>query len=278
MPVYNTREDYLREAIDSILRQTFTDFEFIIVNDGSTNPAVEKTIKSYSDTRIRYFKTPNAGIANALNYGIRKASGEFIARMDSDDISLPARFEKQVAFLDSNPDISIVGTDAAVFPADGFLRYDARPGYLDVMRQCPFAHPTVMWRRQDFIKHGLFYNSEHVAEDLELWSRAAKDVRFANIQEVLLKYRMHDASLSVTLAGGNRRDTENIRNAMMDFLTRDSEIRNKIWNILFPPPPPPPPRYWWMAIPVIKVRNKAHKKIYRLFGFIPIWVEKKKDN
>ena len=108
MPVYNTKEEYLREAIESILNQTFTDFEFIIVNDGSTNNA-EDVILSYKDERIVYIKQENQGVSIASNNGWNKAKGEYIARMDSDDVSFPDRLEKQIQFLEDNPEYSLVG-------------------------------------------------------------------------------------------------------------------------------------------------------------------------
>ena len=114
MPVYNTKEEYLREAIESILNQTFTDFEFIIINDGSTNNA-EEVIKSYKDSRIKYYRQENHGLIYTLNYGLSLCNGEYIARMDSDDISLPFRFEKQIEVLDKNPNIGIVGGLIKIF-------------------------------------------------------------------------------------------------------------------------------------------------------------------
>src|SRR5574344_639787 len=105
MPVYNTDETFLRESIESILNQSFKDFEFIIINDGSTNNA-EDVILSYKDERIRYYKNDiNLKLIKTLNRGLLLAEGEYIARMDSDDISLPTRFQTQVEFLGKNPNI-----------------------------------------------------------------------------------------------------------------------------------------------------------------------------
>ena len=117
MPVYNTEKEYLTEAIESILNQTFQDFEFLIIDDGSTEPHVKETILSYNDNRIKYFYKENSGVADTLNFGLSKANGQYIARMDADDISLPERFEKQVSFLDCNPDIYCQGL---------FLRYKCK--------------------------------------------------------------------------------------------------------------------------------------------------------
>ncbi|WP_418765953.1 glycosyltransferase family 2 protein, partial [Mailhella sp.] len=111
MPVYNTRPEHLREAMDSILSQTFTDFEFLILNDCSTDPQVETVVKSYTDPRIVYaVNERNLGISGARNRLLDMAQGEYLAVMDHDDIALPTRFEKQVAFLDAHPEIGIVGS------------------------------------------------------------------------------------------------------------------------------------------------------------------------
>ncbi len=106
MPVYNTKEEWLREAIESILNQSYKDFEFIIIDDGS-DKSIEPIVNSYNDARIVLIRQENLGIAKSLNYGFKISKGEYIARMDSDDISLPERFEKQVNFLDKNPQISV---------------------------------------------------------------------------------------------------------------------------------------------------------------------------
>ena len=116
MPVYNTKEEYLREAIESILNQTFRDFEFLIIDDGSTNGA-QAVIKSYQDERIRFVQNEtNLGIFKTRNKLCAMARGEYVATFDSDDISLPTRLEKEVAYLDEHPDVSVVGAWYERFP------------------------------------------------------------------------------------------------------------------------------------------------------------------
>ena len=111
LPVYNTAEDYLRECIDGILGQTFSDFELIIVNDASTDANVERVVKSYEDSRIRYYvNEKNLGISETRNKLIDLAQGEYLAVHDHDDVSLPERFAKQVAYLDMHPEIGVLGT------------------------------------------------------------------------------------------------------------------------------------------------------------------------
>ena len=168
MPVYNTREEWLHEAIESILNQTFTDFEFLILDDGSTNNAAD-VIKSYSDKRIKYIYKENSGISDTLNLGISKAKGEYIARMDSDDISLPERFAKQIEYMDAHPEVGVLGTSIQVFGNKEELRSPQKNvGYLDMMRQSQVAHPAVIIRKSVMQN----YNPEYeYAEDYELWSR-----------------------------------------------------------------------------------------------------------
>ena len=233
MPVYNTKEEYLREAIESILNQTFTDFEFIILNDGSTDENVEKVIKSYDDERIKYFHKENTGIADTLNFGMAKAQGEYIARMDSDDISLPERFIKQVEFLDTNKNISILGCNFEIFPEIKIVQHPQNIKYLDLLKGCQIGHPTIMFRRSDFEKYNLAYNPKYKCEDYELWSRAIRYLKFANLEEVLLRYRWHETNLSkpseVFQASVNK-----VQQSMLDFLTDDKKLQQEIMNLVCP--------------------------------------------
>lgn len=195
MPVYNG-EPYLREAIESILNQTYTDLELIIINDGSTDNS-EEIILSYKDPRIVYVKNPsNLQIVKTLNKGISLSRGDYIARMDSDDISLPTRFEKQIKFLENNSDITICGSNIRRLRNNLKWKSKKFPPTNDDIRatllfECPLAHPTVVIRRNFF--DTLKYNhSFNMAEDYALWCDAALlNYKFHNIQENLLLYRLH---------------------------------------------------------------------------------------
>lgn len=149
MPVYNG-EKYLREAIDSILNQTCTDFEFIILNDASTDET-EEIILSYDDPRITYARNEtNLQIANTLNKGIALAKGKYIARMDADDISLPERFERQIKFMEDNPDIDVCGCSMKTFGMQNVIyRVPKTHDEIMVKLLCGFAlaHPTIMGKR-----------------------------------------------------------------------------------------------------------------------------------
>lgn len=199
MPVYNTEEIFLKDAIESILNQTFTDFEFLIINDGSTNNS-EGVILSYNDERIKYIKNEqNLGLIKTLNKGLDLANGEYIARMDSDDISLPERFEKQVKFLDENPEIGILGTWCEWFPKQrvmkSFTENEKIKECLLIMHN-EIGHPTVMIRKSLKDKFNIRYDENALyVEDYALWLSLIDKVGFANIPEVLLKYRRHSNSI-----------------------------------------------------------------------------------
>lgn len=195
LPVYNG-EAFLKEAVDSIFGQTFTDFELIIINDGSSD-ASAACMDSYSDSRIRYLEQENAGLAATLNKGIALARGEYIARQDQDDISLPERFAAQVAFLDANPGCGIVGTWAEIFSKDETMqRYHRHPiKNLDLKLHLyfrnPFVHSSMMLRTESVRAIGGYTTdkSRQPPEDYELWSRMARQYEVANIGQVLVRYR-----------------------------------------------------------------------------------------
>ena len=226
MPVYNTNEKHLREAIESILNQTYSDFEFIIINDGSSNNA-EEIILSYKDKRIKYFKQKNSGVAKTLNYGFDLAQGEYIARMDSDDVSLPKRFEKQVDFLEKYKDVSILGSWHEEFPKKHINKASSQVKLLDLLRGNTISHPTIMLRKNDFDKYNLRYDPNFTCEDYELWSRVIKYLKFYNLQEVLLKYRREEQNIS-SVPGIFSESNKQVRQNILDFLTNDVKLQNKI--------------------------------------------------
>ena len=230
MSVYNTQEEYLREAIDSILNQTYKDFEFVIVDDGSTNNAPE-ILKEYQnkDSRIKVVKGEHKGLASGLNLGWSNCCGEYIARMDSDDISRPNRLEKQVEFMEKNPEIGILGAAIETFPKKKVWKYIEKVGYLDLLFQCVVAHPVVMLRKSVFDKYNLRYNeSLKVAEDTELWSRAIKHTEIANLQDVLLNYRLSQTSLSREKALESIKLGKQIKSDALDFLTKDKKEQKNL--------------------------------------------------
>lgn len=201
MPVYNG-EKYLRPAIESILRQTESDFEFIIVDDGSTD-GTKDIIASFTDSRIRYIRANHSGIVIALNTGISKSSGMYLARMDADDISLPRRFEIQCQYLDQHQDVAICGTWADLINEQGDVESEMtfppiEIGVKDIFLHNPFIHSSVMIRRDTLISVGLYKKSFRHAEDYELWSRLLASHKGVNISEKLLQYRKHENQITVT--------------------------------------------------------------------------------
>jgi glycosyltransferase involved in cell wall biosynthesis len=202
MTVFNG-EAYLREAIDSILAQSFTDFELIIVDDGSIDRTGD-IICSYTDPRISLLINPmNIGVSRSLNRGLSKARGEFIARQDADDISEPERFERQVAFLDAHPKVALLGTwyteIGGECPRQRILPCDYTAIRWALLFFCPFVQSTVMWRRTPISSHVGGYNeSLSYSEDFELWTRVARSFPVANLGENLVRLRLHSESMTMT--------------------------------------------------------------------------------
>jgi glycosyltransferase involved in cell wall biosynthesis len=201
MPVFNG-EKYVRSAIDSILAQSLPDFEFLIINDGSSDDSV-KIIESYSDNRIRLVhNTSNQGVVKTLNRGLDLATGQYIARMDCDDISLPDRFAKQVHFMDTHPQIGACGTWVKTFGSsskDDVWKFPSDPNMIRcrLLFETVLAHPSVIIRKNSFDKHNLRYDIAYLhAEDFELWKRASRLFPLANIPEVLVLYRITPDSVA----------------------------------------------------------------------------------
>jgi glycosyltransferase involved in cell wall biosynthesis len=202
MPVYNG-ERFLREAVESILTQTLTDFEFLIIDDGSTDTSGE-IIRSYADPRIRFESNGvNLGLVPTLNRGLNLARGAFVARMDVDDVSLPERLARQAAFLSAHPDIGVVGAAFQRVDGDGrrgkVIRHPTEPGVIlwHLFFLCPLGHPTVMMRTALVVEAGGYRTDMREAEDYELWARLRTRTRLANLPTVLVLYRDHPASKSL---------------------------------------------------------------------------------
>lgn len=201
MPVYNA-EVFIAQAIDSILEQTFKSFEFIIINDGSTDASL-KIIRSYNDPRIRVVSRKNKGLVATLNEGIKLARGEYIARMDADDISYPDRFSQQVVYLDKNKDIDLVGSqiitmDEAGNMSKGIVSKPIDPEDVRLLlgHGSIIAHPTVMMKLHSVKEVGGYREKYWPAEDYDLWLRMAEHGELANLPSVLLKYRISKKGIS----------------------------------------------------------------------------------
>ena len=233
MPVYNTKEEYLRASIESILNQTFKNFEFIIVNDGSTNN-VEEVILSYKDDRIKYFKQENQGIVRALNNAWSKASGKYIARMDSDDIAYPERFAKQIKFLEENPEYSLIGSWAKIIPAKNIIKLPQDIKIMDLLADCMFVHPSIMFNKADFEKFNIRYESGFdYVEDYCFYARAIKCLKMTNLQEVLLDYRVYPENSSSKNRNVRIKSSFKVQDIILETLSNDKNLQEKILNLAY---------------------------------------------
>ena len=271
-PIYNTKPQYLRECIESILNQTFKDFEFLILNDSPDNKEIEKIVKDYAskDKRIKYYKNDkNMGIAKSRNKLLDLASGEYIAVFDHDDISLPTRLEQEVKILDENPKIGAVS---------GFLRLFAckKTGSLHICPEhdfdikctmtsgCWFPHTASMLRKSVLDENNIRYEEYFTpCEDYQLWNRLMDVTKFYCIQSVLVDYRNFD--------GNTTHKTKKQMDMLHTVIKADISGRYPEYATWFK-------RYTDNAgtlfrlrlfgfIPLLKIKNN---KIY-LFEFIPVF-------
>jgi glycosyltransferase involved in cell wall biosynthesis len=204
MPVYNG-ESFLGEAIASVLSQTYSDLELIVVNDGSTDRSTD-VIESYRrrDTRVLHIDEGRRGFVASLNRGVELARGQYVARMDADDISLPHRLAEQVAFLDANPGIAACGGAINVFTAHehSSLRFPAGPAAVRVglLFNCCLSHPTVILRKADLVRHNISYREPYGGTaDYDLWCQLDRsELQLANLPSALLRYRRHAAQITTS--------------------------------------------------------------------------------
>lgn len=226
LPVYNG-EKYLKEAIESILNQTYTNFEFIIIDDGSKDSSLE-IIREYEkeDERIVVISRENKGLIATLNEGMERAKGRYIARMDQDDISLPERFERQIEVMKNN-NVMVCGTYTKVIDEDGKYIKDGivptqHDEILKKLLECtnPLFHPTVMFKKFD----NIFYNElAHNCEDYELWLKYTEIGKIENLPEYLLKYRIELSSITNS---GRYLSFYNISNLFCEYVKM--KLRNKM--------------------------------------------------
>jgi glycosyltransferase involved in cell wall biosynthesis len=242
LPVYNA-EPYLADAIDSILAQTFTDFQLLIIDDGSDDRSLE-IARSYSDPRISIERNPrNLGLVATLNRGLQRIRSEYIARMDADDIAIPDRLEKQVAFMDRNPDVGLCGGFYEQFTEHGSVTIRPPTRHDDIVYGMLFynqlAHYTIIMRRSILVRHDIFYDADFIyAEDYELWTRFARYSRLANIPHILVKYRFHPNSTSSKyrqeqLNTARRVRHIHARNLGLDLRPEDSSLHEQLLEMHF---------------------------------------------
>ncbi len=202
-PAYNV-EKYISEAIESILKQSYSNFEFIIIDDKSTDNT-SKIIKEYKqrDSRIKLiFNKENLKLSRTLNKGLNIAQGKYIIRFDADDISYPTRIEKQVKLMETKDDVGISGGTMVIINSSGRTIGKREYHLTDkkirskIFRYSPFCHPAIIIRRSVLRKSGLYNPDFNPAEDYELYFRIGKHAKFANLPDKLIKYRILDNSMT----------------------------------------------------------------------------------
>lgn len=229
---------FVEESVASILGQTFEEFEFIVVDDGSSDETCA-ILEAFArqDPRLRVVASPHSGIVGALNRGLEVCNGDVIARMDADDVAYPERFARQIAYLAEHPEVTVVGSWARVIDEHGqpstLLTPPESPAGLDGSRRVPVLNPTVMFRRSAFDSVGGYRAAFSTAEDFDLWLRMREQgFVLANLQEVLLDYRWHGGNVSTdpgriqSAAATRARLSQRMRLAGLPdpFTTADAEL------------------------------------------------------
>ena len=204
MPIHNTDEAYLREAIESVLGQTYTDFEYIILNNSPANVALEDIVKSYKDDRIRLVRSEyEMGISKGRNKLMSLAKGEYFAVLDHDDVCLPMRLEEEVKVLDAHPEIGVVGCWVERFPATKIAEYPEsnRDVERHLMTGCAVPHTAAMIRKSVLLDNNVQYEEEYSpSEDYCMWCRLLGKTQFYNIPKILMKYRWYEGNTSKSQA------------------------------------------------------------------------------
>jgi glycosyltransferase involved in cell wall biosynthesis len=244
MPVYNTAR-YLHSAMRSILDQTFRDFEFLVYDDASTDGSRQIAEQfAAQDPRVRVIASEKVGYVPLLRRGVEEARGEFVARMDSDDIALPTRFEKQVAFLREHPEVVALGTRVLQIDPDDYpicelsdtrFTHDEIEQDLLHRRGIALLHPSMMMRREAVLRVGNYRLEMHPSEDIDLFLRLAEIGKLANLPEVLLKYRRHPGSVCGTHGD---KQVQVMNEIVAQAHARRGKVAPPELTQVKPPPPP----------------------------------------
>jgi len=203
MAAYNSNPELLKLSVLSVINQTFKDFEFIIVDDGSKNPIEPVVRKISGDERIVVYRKENSGLGSSLTYGIQKAEGEYIARIDDDDLMTPNRLEQQVKYLDEHPEVSCVGGHMYFYNKKRYVPYRRFPLKHEeivrsmLSRKWAMAHSALMYRKDSVINAGC-YRLKGTGEDLDLILQLSLVGKLANIDDYLIYYHLSVGSLSST--------------------------------------------------------------------------------
>lgn len=272
-PIYNTNPQHLREAIESILNQTYSDFEFIILNDSPENKEIENIVKEYAkqDKRIKYYKnSKNIGITPSRNKLLKLARGEYIAVFDHDDISMPTRFEKQVGYLDSHPNVGVVSSVLQWFGINNEIHCAPERNQeikIHLTENCYVAHTAAMIRKSVLVDNNIEYEEEFSpAEDYRLWTRLIDFTNFYNFQEPLVRYRFDGGNTTIS-------QLDKMNQAWFEIHYQVCE-KHPYLHQLFVNSRTVNPTHFKLRlfgfIPLIKIKNN---KVY-LFDFIPVMTKK----
>ena len=234
MPVYNTKEEYFREAIESVLNQTFKSFELIIVDDCSQE-YIRDIVLSYTDNRIKYYRLDkNQGAANARNFAISKAASKYIAFLDSDDVSSYNRLEIQYNFLEQNAEIGCLGARTEIINSvnDKEMKLPTLTKHKEIEEYlifygCALCQSTVMLRKEIIDKNNIFYKDEYIpAEDYNFWLDLIGYTKFEILEDVLVKYRFYPENISNRQSEKQR---ENVIRAQINAIEKycGSKLKNK---------------------------------------------------
>ncbi len=272
MPVYKTPEKYLRAAIESILQQTFTDFEFLILDDYPLDNR-QKIVASYADKRIKYFEnSQNMGISASRNKLIDMAKGEYLAVFDHDDISLPQRLEKEVAYLDEHPECGVISSQSKNMIGGAVTN---RPLQNEEIKKQFFVvncieHSAAMIRKSVLTDNNIHYEADFTpAEDYALWCRLWNKTEFHNLPEVLFHYRNHSEN------------TTHLQKDKMEMSMKKVKAVLKIENAeywaMLSPAVSYVSRVKFLGLPILKIVRKGEVTKGYLFHILPVFTSKTKE-
>lgn len=236
MSTYNTPSQWLFEAIDSILKQTYDDFEFLIADDCSTTD-LDEVKNRIDDSRVIWVKNEsNLGLTKTLNKLLKMCTGEYIARMDADDISLPERFETQVKYMDEHPDVIVCGSYRRAFGNEEKNEIWNIPATREEQQvqlfffNCGLTHPTAMFRKSMLDEYGVTYNENYTkAQDYGIWVQCTRFAPMAVIPKVLLQYRKSDVQISTAGKSNQKLNAQKIRcDQVLELGLRPNEKEAKV--------------------------------------------------
>jgi hypothetical protein len=260
---------YVRDSIDSILNQTFRDFELVVVDDGSTDATPEILgAVSAADQRVRVLRQDREGLVAALNRGIAAASAPLIARLDADDVAMPNRLARQLAVMSAHPELGLLGSHANIIDADGrtigrlspVTRHDELTAVL--RRSNPMIHSTVIFRKQLVLDLGGFRAPFEAAEDYDLWLRISERAQIANLPEPLIRYRRHATAVSARVGV---RSAFSVRLAKRSASLRQAGLPDPANDLIAPPDwrQPPPEAFYAQDARVFSLLEFANPELAR---------------